>query len=356
VEDSIDLLRILSEAHGVSGYEKPIAEIIEKYFATLGIIHKDQIGSIIVEKNGSNKSPRLMLAAHMDEIGFMVRYLSNDGYIRFLPLGGWFDQVLLGQRVIIKTKIGDITGVIGVKPPHLLTAEEKKKVIEKNDMYIDIGATSREELDQAGVRIGDPIVPFSEFEVLNNGKSILGKAFDDRVGVSLIIEVLQNLSRSQHPNSLFCAATVMEEVGLRGATTSVELIKPDLAIILEADIAGDVPGVKPEESDIKLSRGPGILFYDARMIPNLKLRDLVIQTAQENNIPVQISMIPGGATDGGVIHLYKTGVPTIVITVPSRHIHSHSSIIHIDDYNNAKKLLLELIFKLDENTVSDIKN
>lgn len=356
MEDSINLLRILTEAQGVSGYEKPIHDIIEKYFAAIGKIHKDQIGSIIVEKKGSSKSPRVMLAAHMDEIGFMVRYISNEGYIRFLPLGGWFDQVLLGQRVTIKTNSGDVTGVIGVKPPHLLSAEEKKKVIEKNEMYIDIGAISLEEIEKAGVRIGDPIVPSSRFEVLNNGKSILGKAFDDRVGISLMIEVLQSLSEENHPNTVFGAATVMEEVGLRGATTSVEIVKPDIAIILEADIAGDVPGVKPEESDIKLSRGPGILFYDARMIPNLKLRDFVIQIAKENKIPVQISIITGGATDGGIIHLYKTGVPTIVITVPARHIHSHSSIIHLDDYNYAKKLLMNLMIKLDEQTVSDFKN
>ncbi len=356
MEDSINLLRILTEATGVSGYEKPIHDIVEKYFATIGKIHKDQIGSLIVEKNGSSKSPRVMLAAHMDEIGFMVRYISKEGYIRFLPLGGWFDQVLLGQRVIIKTSSGDVTGVIGVKPPHLLSPEERKKVIEKNDMYIDIGAVCLEEIENAGVRIGDPIVPASNFEVLNNGKSLLGKAFDDRVGVSLMIEVLQSLSEENHPNVLFGAATVMEEIGLRGATTSVEIAKPDIAIILEADIAGDVPGVKPEESDIKLSQGPGILFYDARMIPNIKLRDFVIQIAKENKIPVQISMITGGATDGGIIHLYKTGVPTIVITVPARHIHSHSSIIHIDDYNHAKKLLRELIIKLDEKTVSDFQN
>jgi len=355
VEDSIQLLKSLTEAQGVSGYEKPVREIIENHFNDLGIIHRDQIGSIIVEKKGNATNPRVMLAGHMDEIGFMVKYISKEGYIRFIPLGGWFDQVLLGQRVVISTIKGDIKGVIGVKPPHLLSAEERKKVVEKSEMYIDIGAVSRQEVDDAGVRVGDPITPDAKFEVLNNGKSLLSKAFDDRVGVAVMIEVLREFQNIEHPNTIFAAATVMEEIGLRGATTTVDLVKPDIAIILEADIAGDVPGVKPEETEIKLGSGPGILFYDARMIPNLKLRDFVLEVADECNIPTQVSMITGGATDGGAIHLYRTGVPTIVITVPARHIHSHSSIIHYDDYVHARQLVLALVSRFDKTLVSEIR-
>ncbi len=355
MEDSIQLLKSLTEAQGVSGYEKPVREIIEEHFISLGTIHRDQIGSIVVEKKGTSAAPRIMLAGHMDEIGFMVKYISKEGYIRFIPLGGWFDQVLLGQRVVISTSQGDVKGVIGVKPPHLLSAEERKKVVEKSDMYIDIGAISRQEVDEAGVRVGDPIIPDAQFEVLHNGKSLLGKAFDDRVGVGIMIDVLNDLQNVDHPNTIFAAATVMEEVGLRGATTTVDLIKPDIAIILEADIAGDVPGVKPEETEIKLGSGPGILFYDVRMIPNLKLRDFVLEVAEESNIPTQISMITGGATDGGAIHLYKTGVPTIVVTVPARHIHSHSSIIHYDDYVHARQLVFELVLRFDEEQISKIR-
>lgn len=355
MQDSIQLLKELTEAKGVSGYEKPISTLIEKEFASLGVIHRDQIGSVIVEKNGSSSYPRVMIAAHMDEIGFLVKYISDEGFIRFIPLGGWFDQVLLGQRVTICTIKGDVTGVIGVKPPHMLSAEERKKVVEKSDMYIDIGALNKKEVEASGVRIGDPIIPLASFEILNNGKSLLSKAFDDRVGVSIMIEVLRDFQNQDHPNTLFGAATVMEEVGIRGATTSVDVVKPDIAIILEADIAGDIPGVKPEESAIKLGSGPGILFYDARMIPNLKLRDFVLAVAEECNIPTQISMITGGATDGGAIHLYKMGVPTIVITVPARHIHSHSSIIHMDDYQHAKQLVFELISRLDKTNLAEIK-
>jgi len=169
-----------------------------------------------------------------------------------------------------------------------------------------------------------------------------------------LISALQILKDRPHPNSLYAAATVMEEVGLRGATTSVDAIQPDVAVVLEADIAGDVPGIKPEESSIKLGAGPSLVVYDARMIPNLKLRDLVIGVAKDLEINLQLSAIEGGATDGGTIHLYKTGVPTVVICVPARHIHSHSSILHRKDFEDAVRLLVELLTRLDVKQVEKL--
>jgi endoglucanase len=292
-----------------------------------------------------------MLAGHMDEIGFMVKHITKDGFIRFLPLGGWFDQVLLGHRVLIKTRKGDVVGVIGAKPPHLLPPDEREKVVKKKDMYIDIGATSKEQVESAGVRPGDPVVPRADFVTMVNGKTYLAKAFDDRVGVALVISALQALQETEHPNSVYGVVTVMEEIGLRGATTSVRAVDPDVAIILESDIAGDVPGIKQEQSAVKLGGGPSLLIYDARMIPNLKLRDLVLEVGEELDIPIQLSSIEAGATDGGAIHLHNTGVPTVVIGVAARHIHSHSSIIHREDYDNASKLLVGLLKRLAQDTV-----
>jgi endoglucanase len=187
-----------------------------------------------------------------------------------------------------------------------------------------------------------------------NGKTYLAKAFDDRVGTALVISALQSLQDGDHPNSVFGVATVMEEVGVRGATTSVRAIDPDVAIILESDIAGDVPGIKAEESTVKLGKGPTVLLYDARMIPNLKLRDLLIDTAAQSGISLQTSYVEGGATDGAAIHLHNTGVPTVVMGVAARHIHSHSSIIHGDDYEDAVRLLVALIKRLDADTVADL--
>ncbi len=354
MDSTIQLLKALTEANGVPGYESPIRSIVRSYLEPLGELSQDKIGSVICRQAGSQEKPRVMLAGHMDEIGFMVKHITDEGFLRFLPLGGWFDQVLLGQRVVIQTHQGEVVGVIGAKPPHLLPAEERTKVVQKKDMYIDIGATSKAEVEAAGVRPGDPVIPRADFVPLAGGKTFMAKAFDDRVGVALVISALQALQEQGHPNTVFGVSTVMEEVGPRGAQTSVRAVDPDVAIILEADIAGDVPGIKPEETAVRLGQGPSILLYDARMIPNLKLRDLVMDVAQELEIPLQTSFIPGGATDGAVIHLHSTGVPTVVLSVPARHIHSHGAILHRDDYDRALKLLVALVQRLDAEQVRSL--
>jgi len=348
------LLKELTEASGVPGYEGEIRNIIRGYFKSFGKISQDKIGSLICEQSGDSEEPKVMLAGHMDEIGFIVKHITKEGFIKFTPLGGWWSHVLLAQRMIVKTHKGDVLGVIGAKPPHMLLEEERKKLVEKKDMYLDIGATSQQEVEDAGVRVGDPIVPVSQFTILANSKTYLAKAFDDRLGCALTIATMQGLVSKSHPNSLFGVATVQEEVGTRGASTSVELINPDVAIILEVGIAGDIPGINPEESSVKLGGGPTLLIYDAMMIPNLKLRDLVIDTAKKCNIPLQISAMEGGATDGGPIHLHKSGVPTVVLAVPTRHIHSHNAILHRDDFNSTVELLTRVIQTLDSKTVADL--
>jgi endoglucanase len=354
MDSNAELLKALTEAPGVPGYEAKVRAVVRKYLEPLGALSQDKIGSVICHQPGSAETPRVMLAGHMDEIGFMVKHISDDGFIKFLPLGGWFDQVLLGQRVVIQTRQGDIIGVIGAKPPHLLPAEERKKVVEKKDMYIDIGASSKAEVEAAGVQPGDPVYPSAGFVEMVGGKTYLSKAFDDRVGVALVVAALQELQKTGHPNDLYGVSTVMEEVGLRGATTSVRAVDPDVAIVLESDIAGDVPGIKPDESTVKLGKGPTLIIYEARMIPNLPLRQLIMDLAREIDVPVQISYVEAGSTDGGVIHLHSTGVPTAVIGVAARHIHSHSAILHRDDFDLALKLLVALVQRLDEQTVKSL--
>ena len=349
---TLNLLKELTETSGVSGYETPIRSLVRKYLEKYGELTQDKIGSVICRKQGTSDKPRIMLAGHMDEIGFMVKQITPEGFIKFLPLGGWFDQVLLGQRVIIQSQKDDVVGVIGAKPPHLLPAEEREKVVKRKDMYIDIGASAKEEVEAAGIQLGDPIVPRADFVELAGGMTYLSKAFDDRVGTALVISTMQVLQQKSHPNTVYGVATVMEEVGIRGAMTSVRAVDPDVAIVLESDIAGDVPGIKPDESAIKLGQGPTIVLFDSRMIPNIRFRDLVLETAKQIGVPVQLSAIEGGATDGGVIHLHGIGVPTLVIGVAARHIHSHSSIIHRHDYDNTVKLLSALIDRLDARTVA----
>lgn len=348
------LFKEITEAPGVPGYESEVRAIIRRYLEGIAIIEQDKMGSIICRKAGLADSPKVMLAGHMDEVGFMAKLITKEGFVKFVPLGGWWDQVMLAQRVVIKTCQGDVLGVTGAKPPHLLPPEKRKEMVEKKDMYIDIGATSQEEVKERGVRPGDPIIPVSDFAVLANPKTYMSKAWDDRVGCALFIQAIQRLTEEPHPNTVYGVGTVQEEVGLRGAKTSAHVVSPDVAIILEVDIAGDVPGIEPEESAIKLGQGPTLLVYDKRMIPNLKLRDLVIETAQELGIPLQFSAVEGGATDGGMVHIHAGGVPTVVIGVPTRHIHSHVGILHRDDYDNALKLIVALVKKLDQTTVQGL--
>ncbi len=354
MDQTQQFLKELTEAPGVPGYESQVRALMRQYLEPVATIEQDRIGSIIGRRTGQADSPRVMLVGHMDEIGFMVRHVTKEGFVKFQPLGGWWDQVLLTQRVTIKTAKGDVVGVIGAKPPHMLSDDERKKLVEKKDMYIDIGATSRAEVAEAGVLVGDPIIPVSEFTVLANSKTYMSKAFDNRVGCALAIQTLERLAADEHPNTAYAVGTVMEEVGLRGAKTTAQVIDPDVAIILEVDICGDVPGIEEEESAIKLGAGPTVLVYDRRMIPNLKLRDLVIATAEELDIPLQFSVMPGGATDGGVIHLHHAGVPAVVIGVPTRHIHSHAAILHRDDYDRALDVVVAVVKKLDAATVKGL--
>jgi putative aminopeptidase FrvX len=354
VDQTEQLLREITEAGGVPGYEQDVRAVMRRYLQDVAVIEQDKIGSLIGKHVGEHERPRVMLAGHMDEIGFMVKLITKEGFIKFIPLGGWWDQVLLGHRVVVKTCEGDRLGVIGAKPPHLLEEEERKKVLEKKDMYVDIGASSEEEVRRLGVRAGDPIIPVGDFQVLANPKWYLNKAFDNRVGCALAVEALRQVAAHGHPNTVYAVGTVQEEVGLRGAKTSAHLISPEVALILEVDIAGDVPGITAEESAVRMGGGPTMLVYDARMIPNLKLRDLVIATAQELEIPLQFSAMTGGATDGGMIHLHNEGVPTVVLGVPARHIHSHNAMLHRDDYDRALKLVVALVGKLDAKTVAGL--
>ncbi len=354
-DKTLKLLKEITEAPGVSGYEGEVRDVIRKHLEGLADIEQDNLGSIICKKKGASDKPKIMLAGHMDEIGFMVKLVTDKGFVKFSPLGGWWDQVILAQRVIIKTSKGDILGVTGSKPPHILSSDERGKMVKRKDMFIDVGAANGEEAkEDFGIRPGDPIIPVSPFRVLQNGKTYLAKAWDDRTGCALFINVIKKLANKEHPNTVYGVGTVQEEVGLRGARTSAWTIQPDVGIALEVGIAGDVPGIKKEEAQEEIGKGPTILMYDSSMIPNLKLRDLVMNTARENDIPFQVDVMEGGGTDAGVIHTTMSGVPSIVMGVPCRHIHSHAGIIHRDDYDNAVKLLVAVIKKLDAETVAGL--
>lgn len=354
--NELTLLQKLTEASGVSGFEGEIKKILEDELKELGELTHDRMGSLICKKQGTGHS-KVMLAAHMDEIGFLVTLITDKGFIKFQPIGGWWDQVLLAQRVIIKTAKGEVPGVIGSKPPHILSVEDKKKMIEKKEMFIDVGVANKDEaIKDLGIRPGDPIVPICPFTVMGNSKFILAKALDDRAGCAVLVEVFKTLQAGNHPNIVYGVGTVQEEVGLRGAVTSVSCVNPDIAIVIDTSIAGDVPGVKEEEAQGKLGDGPAIVLYDASMLPNIKLRDLAIKVAEEENIPYQFEFMSGGGTDAGRIHIHGCGVPTIAIGIPVRYIHSHAGIMHFDDYKNSIRLIKGLLKRLDDEMIKQIKS
>ncbi|MFZ7945626.1 M42 family metallopeptidase [Neobacillus sp. 19] len=355
MNETLMMLKDLTDAKGIPGNEREVRDVMKKYIeAYADELTTDGLGSLIAKKTGAAGGPKIMVAGHLDEVGFMITQIDDKGFLRFQPVGGWWGQVMLAQRVTIVTRKGDVTGIIGSKPPHVLSAEARKKPVEIKDMFIDIGASSREEAGEWGVRPGDMVVPYFEFTVMNNEKMLLAKAWDNRIGCAIAIEVLKQLKGVDHPNEVYGVGAVQEEVGLRGAKTATYKIQPDIGFAVDVGIAGDTPGISEKEAMSKMGKGPQIVVYDASMVSHKGLRDLVTDTADELNIPYQFESIPGGGTDAGSIHLTHNGVPALAITIATRYIHSHAAMLHRDDYENAVKLIVEVIKRLDRETVDKI--
>lgn len=347
------LLQELTDAHGIPGFEEETVAVMKKHIEAADEITYDKLGSLIARKKGTSQRPRVMIAGHMDEIGFIVREITPDGYIKFLPLGGWWGHVALSQRVIVKTSKGDIPGIIGAKPPHLLQEEERKKVQEVKDMFIDVGVCDGFDVQSLGVRPGDPVVPDSKFRVMGNKNLYMNKAFDDRIGAAAAVAVINELAGVKHPNTVYAVGTVQEEVGLRGAGTAAHVVDPDVAFVADVSLAADGPDA-PKGSSAKLGSGPSVTVYDGSMIPNRRLRDLVVDTANEKNIPFHFAAVERGGTDGGRIHISRSGVPCLYMGVATRYIHSHTGIIHKGDFENLVKLIVEVIKKLDKKTAGSL--
>lgn len=352
--ERIALFKELAEAFGVSGYEYNIVEILKKRFSDRVTIFRDRIGSLIAEKKGTKDKPKIMFAAHMDEIGFIVKEITKNGFIKFIPIGGWYAGNLPGLRVKIKTKKGMIVpGVIGLKPIHDLTPEEQKKIPEVDKMYIDVGATAtfdvKKKLD---IKPGDPIVPDTPFQQMENHDLLMAKAWDDRFGCALLVDLLNNLIAAEHANTVYLTGTVQEEVGLRGAKTSAQAVTPDIGFALDVSICRDTPGNENDASE-KLGSGVGVLIYDRTMIPHTKLRDFVCELADLNNISYHFTSIKGGY-DTGAIHVSNFGVPCLALGIPTRYVHSGSSIISMEDYEQILKLVTLIVKNLDAEAFKQI--
>lgn len=354
-DETLTMLKELTDAKGVPGNEREARDVMKKYISPYADeVFTDNLGSLIAKKVGNKKGPSVMVAGHLDEVGFMITRIDDNGYLYFQTVGGWWSQVMLAQRVTIMTRQGDLTGIIGSKPPHILPAEQRKKAVEIKDMFIDIGASSKEEAEEFGVKPGDSVVPYFEFTQMKNEKMLLAKAWDNRIGCAIAIEVLKRLKGEKHPNVVYGVGTVQEEVGLRGARTAANMINPDIAFGVDVGIAGDTPGVSDKDASSKMGKGPQIILYDASMISHKGLRDFVTDTADEKEIPYQFDSLAGGGTDSGAIHLSHDGVPALSITIATRYIHSHAAMLHRDDFDNAVNLIVEVIKGLDAEKVNEI--
>lgn len=351
---SFELLRDLTNANGVSGYEDGATEVMAKYMEEfVDEIHYDKLGSLIGKKKGMADEPRILIDSHLDEIGFMVKEITTEGFIKFLPLGGWWGHVVLGQRMRIMTQKGPVLGVVGSKPPHLLKDDERKKVMDIEDMFIDVGGMEKYDIKKKlGVRLGDAIVPDSEFTVMGNNQVYLAKAFDNRCACALVVDTLRKLKNTRHPNTVYGSGSVQEEVGLRGANTVAHMTDPDVAICLDVGLALDLPGSK--ERNEKFGAGPAILIYDGGLIPNVRLRELIMDTAEEFKIPFHLTSMQRGSGDGARIHITRSGVPSIYMGPPTRYIHSHNSLMYRKDYDSTLKLVVEVVKKLDKKTVASL--
>jgi putative aminopeptidase FrvX len=339
-----NLLEKLSNAHGISGYEGNIRDIIQKEVKPcVDEVKVDKFGNLIAVKKGG--SPSVMLAAHMDEIGLMTKYIDDEGFIRFAKVGGWFDQTLLNQRVLLHTKKGTLAGVIGSKPVHVMQEDEKKKPVEAKDMFIDVGASSKDEATALGIEPG-VTASLDRGLVALAGDRVTGKAFDDRAGVAVLITAMQSIAKLDLKPTVMAVFTVQEEVGLKGAKTSAFGLNPDVAVAIDTCIPGDHPGIKKEDSAVQIGGGPAIAVIDASgrgIITHPRVLEWLRETAKAKGIPCQLEVAEGGTTDATAISLTREGIPSGVISIATRYIHTPVEVLSLEDLERSAELVAEAI-------------
>jgi putative aminopeptidase FrvX len=337
----VELLEKLSNANGVTGREDDVRNIMKECLNPyVDDVKEDRLGNLIAFKRGKKETPTVMIAAHMDEVGLMIKNIKKKGFLQFTKIGGIDDRILLAQKVVVHTDKGPLAGVVGSKPVHIQNETEKKKVIDADKLFIDIGARDQEEAEKMGVHVGDVVSFDTKFAQLNKNV-VLGKAFDDRVGCAIMVETMKRLQNIEC--SVYAVGTIQEEVGLRGATIAAFQLEPDIGIALDATVSGDTPGVGEGEAPAKMGDGPVLTVADAGLIVHPKVLRLLINSAKENKIPYQLETGIRGATDAARIALSKEGVPSGVVSTPARYIHSPSAILNLDDMEKSVQLVVSTL-------------
>lgn len=334
-----ELLQMLSNAFGVSGFEDDTRDLIRGIVTPLADdLHTDTLGNLLVTRRG--RTPRtLMLDAHMDEVGLMISHIEDDGFLRFATIGGWDPRVLLAHAVTIRTRSGAyVRGVIGSLPPHIVSQADREKPVPVEGMFIDIGARSADDAAQRGIRLGDPAVPAYPCAALADDW-IMGKALDDRAGCAVMIKVLEALAGQSSELTLVCNFAVGEETGLRGARTAAHQVAPDLALAIEGTIASDVPGVAGARRLTSVGKGPAISLADRSMIVSPRMIQALERVADEHGIAYQLKRPMYGGTDAGAIHTSGRGVLAGAVSVPCRYIHAPLSLLRLSDVEGTIRLV-----------------
>ncbi|MBP1910279.1 M42 family metallopeptidase [Methanolobus bombayensis] len=343
------LITKLSNAHGISGSEGNIRTILEEELKPyVDEMRTDKMGNLIATRKG--EGPSIMLAAHMDEIGLMVKYIDDDGFLKFVTIGGWYDPTLHSQRVIVHTTKGPIPGVIGSKPPHVMKPDDRKKPPESKDMFIDIGAKDKEDAEKMGVIVGTPVSMDREVKKLANNK-ITGKAFDNRAGCAIMIDAMRQLAEMDIKATIYAVGTVQEEVGLKGARTSAFGLDPDIAIAIDTTIPGDHPGMSKSESALDTGKGGVITIADAAgrgIIAAPQVVKWLVETAEKNEIEYQTDVGDGGTTDATAIHLTREGIPSTVLSVATRYIHSPVEVLDLADLKSCSDLITKAVLSVND--------
>lgn len=340
------LLGKLSNAYGPPGYEDEVSGILRAELeAYADEVNVDKLGNIMFWHRGEAGRPLIMLAAHMDEVGFLVRHIENQGYLR-LHSWGVLPNLLPGQRLIFRGEKGNLKGVIGTKPPHIMNEEERKKPVVLEDLFVDIGTCTSEEADKRGAFVGMTGVFDVEYTELGDGY-VRGKALDDRAGCFVLAEVFKSLKKSQF--NVVAVGTVQEEVGLRGSKTAAYQVEPDYGLAIEGTFAVDMPGMAPHMIPASLKKGPVVTIADASVIAHPRVFNSIVEAAKERKIPYQFKKIPSGGTDAGSIHLTKGGIPSGTIAVPCRYIHGPAAITSTEDIENTVKLVEAFIEQISKN-------
>ena len=340
MSEEIRLFASLSNAFGPPGSEGEVRELLKKELEEYADdVKVDKLGNILFYHHGRGDYPKVMVAAHMDEVALMVTFIEKSGFLRF-HTWGITSNIMPGQRILLRGSKGYLKGIVGTKPPHIMTQEERTKIIPTENLFIDIGAESLEEAERKGVEIGTTGVFDVEFTELGGGY-LRGKAFDDRAGCTVLAEVFK--ARRGSPYNLVAVGTIQEEVGLRGARTAAWQIDPDYGLALEGTFAADVPGSRPDRMSAKLKGGPVVTIVDRSTITHPTVLKTLIKVGKEKSIPFQFKKVPSGGTDAGAIHLTKAGVPSGTIAVPCRYIHGPASVTHIDDLRNTIALATEFV-------------